>query len=99
MAAIVKVAGQAASNIGYLRERTLASWIAANKVNETLLAQDWPELGIEHGTLEMAGREWRWELTIGETPDPDMRRVEITVRGDRDAIEPLAEVAAFKGRL
>jgi general secretion pathway protein I len=99
LGAIVKAAGQAAANLGYLRDRTLATWVAANKVNETLLTQDWPTPGIERGTFEMAGREWLWEVRVGETVDADMRRLDVSVRGAGDSGEPLATLAAFKGRI
>jgi general secretion pathway protein I len=99
LGAIVKAAGQAAGNLAYLRDRTLATWVAANKINETLLTQDWPTLGIERGTFEMAGRAWLWEIRVGETPDADMRRLDVSVRGAGDPAEPLATVAAFKGRI
>ena len=53
LGAIIKVAAESASTISYLRERTIASWVAANKINETLLAQEWPGLGNRRGTVEM----------------------------------------------
>ena len=99
LGAIVKAAGQAASNQAYLRDRTLATWVAANKINETLLARGWPAPGIERGTSEMAGRVWLWEVRVGETTDADMRRLDVSVRGAGNPAEPLASVAAFKGRI
>lgn len=99
LGAVVKAAGQAAGNQAYLRDRTLATWVAANKINETLLTQDWPPLGIERGAAEMAGRTWLWEVRVGETMDKDMRRLDVSVRGAGNPAEPLADVAAFKGRI
>jgi general secretion pathway protein I len=99
LGAVITAAGQSAGNIRYLRDRTIAGWIAENKLNELLLAQAWPELSNIQGTAAMAGREWRWETRVSNTPDPDMRRLEVAVGAIEQDSEPLARVAAFKGRL
>lgn len=98
MGAVIKVAGQGASNIGQLRDQTLASWVAMNEINAILLARDWPEPGSNRGTAEMANREWHWQLQISNTADDDIRRLDIEVRINRDATAPLARLTAFKGR-
>ena len=44
------------------------------------LQPGWPQTGNSDGDVEMAGIEWRWEVTVAENPDPRVRRVDITVR-------------------
>ena len=56
LGAIITAAGQSAGNVSYLRDRTLAAWVAENKLNELLLAQAWPKLSNIQGTAVMAGR-------------------------------------------
>jgi general secretion pathway protein I len=99
LSAIITAAGQSAGNLSYLRDRTLAGWVAENTLNELLLAQAWPELNNLQGTAVMAGREWLWETRVSNTPDPDIRRLEVTVRATATGASPLAQVSAFKGRL
>ena len=99
LGAVITAAGQSANNVRYLRDRTVAGWIAENQLNELLLAQTWPELSNTQGTATMAKREWRWEARVSNTPDPDMRRLEVAVSAAEQDGEPLAQVAAFKGRL
>ncbi len=98
LGAIIKATADSANNIGYLRDRTLAGWVALNQINRVLLAPDWPaESASDSGTAEMAGREWQWELTISKTTDKDLRRLEVAVRA-RDGAAPLATLIAFKGK-
>jgi general secretion pathway protein I len=99
LGAVITAAGQSAGNIRYLRDRTVAGWVAENKLNELLLAQAWPELSNIRGTAAMAGREWRWETRVSNTPDPDIRRLEVVVSAAEQDGTPLAQIAAFKGRL
>ncbi len=97
LGAMIKAGGASARNVAMLRDRTLASWVGLNKVNEALLLREWPEPGSRADTVTLGNREWYWEVRIGKTSDPELRRVEVTVRDQKDAA-PLAELIAFKGR-
>jgi general secretion pathway protein I len=98
LGAIIKAAGTSSGDIGYLRDRTLASWVALNQINRLRLARKWPDEGNHKGTVEMAGREWQWELQVNNTPNKDLRRLDIAVYGD-DSEMTLAEFTAFRSRL
>jgi general secretion pathway protein I len=80
MAAIVTGIGRYSGDAGRMREMTLGLWVAHNRLTEIELQPGWPEVGTSDGELEMAGREWRWDVTVAETPDPRVRRVNILVR-------------------
>lgn len=80
LGALLSGAARYADNAGYLREKTLALWVAHNRLTEIDLEPAWPELGKSDGDAELGGVEWRWDVTVAETPDPKVRRVEIVVR-------------------
>ena len=67
-------------NAAYLREKTLALWVAHNRLTELGLEPSWPAIGKSDDDVEMAGIEWHWEVTVSETPDPKVRRVDIGVK-------------------
>ncbi len=98
LGAMIRSTGDAAANVNYLRERTLAGWVAENQIMERLLLADWPSVGINNGRDEMAGREWLWEVEVQATEDPDLRRIDVTVARDTDPDSPLATLTAFRGR-
>lgn len=95
LGAAIKAAGGSAGNVAYLRERTVAGWVAENIVNEILLSRDWPATGERRGTAQMAGREWRWTVTVSRTDDPDLRRLDVAVGA---TTTPVTTLAAFMGR-
>lgn len=97
LGAMIKAGGASARNVAMLRDRTLASWVASNKVNEALLKREWPEPGSRADTVTLGNREWYWEVRISKTSDPELRRVEVAVR-DQKGTAPLVELIAFKGR-
>ena len=63
----------------YMKKKSLASWIASNKVTEFSLAPRWPELGETSGDLEFANLEWRWRAKVEETQVENLRRVDVSV--------------------
>lgn len=80
MGALIAGMARYADNAATLREKTVALWVAHNRLTEIGLQPAWPEVGKSDGDEEMAGIEWRWDATVAETPDPRVRRVDITVR-------------------
>jgi len=99
LAALIKGGADNARAAAYLRDKTLAQWVAMNVVADERLAAAWPEAGKSHGSEEMANHEWYWELTVAETFDEDIRRLEVAVRAsdDKDA-GAVVNVVAFLPR-
>ena len=67
-------------NAVYLRDRTIAGWIANNQMTKVQLERNWVAKGRSNGEIEMAEREWHWEREVEETPDERLRRVTMRVR-------------------
>ena len=63
----------------YMEEKTLASWIASNKITELSVQFEWPELGRSNEEIEFAGRFWSVEIEVSETEVPNLRRVDVDV--------------------
>ncbi|MGD8484477.1 MAG: type II secretion system minor pseudopilin GspI [Thioalkalispiraceae bacterium] len=97
MAALIKVTASNTSNTAYLKEKTFAHWVAVNKANELRVAKSWPDVGVSNGTVFMGKHEWRWKLKVSNTPDKNVRRLEIEV-GREGADESVAYISAFTGR-
>ena len=87
------------ANSDYLRDKTLAGWVAMNRATELRLAGQWlGDTGAE-GTDIMADRAWRWRATGKVSPDPDMQIVTIEVRpGEGESNTPLASLTMFLGQ-
>ncbi|MCA1805991.1 MAG: type II secretion system protein GspI [Xanthomonadaceae bacterium] len=79
-------------------DRTLATWLARNQVLEVQLQGEWPQPGQASGALEYAGREWRWRQRITQTPEADMRRLDLEVWLPGAEGEPLARLTGFLER-
>jgi general secretion pathway protein I len=78
LAALATTANQSARTTTYLREKTLAQWIALNRITETRVSGTLPSEETE-GEIEYAGRQWRWELERISTAVEGIYRLEARV--------------------
>jgi len=95
LGALLKTGAGNSANAVYLRDKTLAHWVAMNKVTEFQLAPGWPATGTTRGKADMAGREWHWTAKVSETFDANVRRLDVEVRTGRDRDAALDVVSAF----
>ena len=101
MAAILSGMARYADNAGHLRGRTMAVWVAHNRLTEIELQRAWPDTGKSDGEIEMGGLTWKWEVEVQKTPDPELRRVEVWVlpqRGERSQAPTLTAFLSNAGR-
>lgn len=81
----------------YLRDKTLANWVAQNHITELRLQSDWPDLGKSTDDVEMAGQQWRVETEVVSTPVEKLRRLNVSVAYRETPDDSLVTVAAFIG--
>ena len=62
-----------------VKDRTLATWVAANRMAELRMYRQFSTGGAQTGQAEMGGRSWRIEERFDTTPDPNIARVDIEV--------------------
>jgi general secretion pathway protein I len=96
-AAISRVASQNANTVLYLEEKTLASFVAENRLNKLKLS-GYPAATQTKDDEKMAGREWHIVTKVENTPLPDFRRVEIQVAKIVDKENPLVSLTGFMGK-
>jgi len=97
LSAVTQSIGVQANNAAYLRDRSLAHWVAVNRLTELRLQAIWPAPGKTEGQAAQGHRDWYWQQTVEETLDTELRRVIVQVRYPREATEPLATVTGFIG--
>lgn len=95
LTAIIHTTSNQTLNTAHLRDKTLAHWVALNKIAELQLAAEWPAKGKQQGDEEMGLREWHWVRTVSDTPDERVRQVEISVYRDREDSQPITHLTSF----
>lgn len=98
MMAVIDAVSQTASTNVYLREKTLAHWVAMNRLTEARLQPAAPKVDRTSDEVEMAGRRWRWTMDVTQTPVESIRRIDVSVRPvESPETSSMARVTGFYG--
>ncbi len=98
LGAIIETTTASSRNAQYLREKTVAGWVAKNQITLVRARREWDGRSNRSGEVEMAGQTWRWSMKIRKTDDPNIRRLEVLVFKDNGE-DALASLTGFMGKL
>jgi len=82
-----------ASNIAYLRDKTMAEWVALDRLTEIRIAQQMPDKGKRTGNSEMGGMRWQWEQEVTELPIKGMFRIDVRARPTGETVNDTRDIA------
>jgi general secretion pathway protein I len=99
LAALMSAVSGAARTSGYLRDKTLAQWMALNRLSEVRLNLNKFGQNTDTGELYFANRTWHYDTRYFDTSITTMKRVVVRVyAGDaKTKGNPLAESTGFLG--
>jgi general secretion pathway protein I len=95
LAAVMRAMAQAVDTTVSLREHNVALWVAQNRLVEHEMRQDWPAADTIDGEALMGGEKWFWREQVSTTPEPKIRRIEITVRRTADSKDTRAKLVGY----
>jgi len=82
MSAALHSTSQAGYAGSFLKQKTIAHWVASNVAAELSINREWLDPGVTTGTETMARQTWRWEAKVQNTEVPELRLVTIRVTLD-----------------
>jgi general secretion pathway protein I len=62
-----------------MQEKTLATWVAYDRITELRIANEFPEVGESEGEFEMGRINWLYKTEIRATASDDIRQVIVRV--------------------
>ncbi|MDQ6619941.1 MAG: type II secretion system minor pseudopilin GspI [Pseudomonadota bacterium] len=98
LSAGMRAIAQATDGATLLKHRTLALWVAQNRLAAMQMSRPWPASGVDQGFAEQATVRLQWRQTIGDTPNPAFRRIEIVVGDPATPDYALATLVGYLGR-
>ena len=93
----MRALAQATDTASALKARTLALWVAQNRLAAAQIATPWPALGTYAGDATQAGARFVWQANVATTPNPAFRKFEITVAEPQAPDYVLARLVGFLG--
>ena len=97
LAAGMRALAQTADGATTLKLRTLALWVAENRLAQAQLQAPWPATGTTTGSELQARVPLAWRETVSATPNPAFRRIEIVVAQPEQPDYALARLVGYLG--
>jgi general secretion pathway protein I len=91
----MRALAQATDGAASLKARTLALWIAQDRLAAAQIATPWPALGGYKG--EAAGATFLWTASVSTTPNPAFRKIDIVVAEPQSPDYAIARLTGFLG--
>lgn len=82
-------------HIAYLRDKTIAHWVALNQLELAYMENEYNNTMIDKartGSEEMAGREWFWTIKPVKTANQDFLQLQVSVALDQETDSSLVQV-------
>lgn len=99
MLALIVTSGGYTRQSAELRDRTIAHWIAADRIAEYRIDGRFPEPTTERGETIALGERWAWTIVVSPAPgEDDLRRLDVAIARADTPNDPVAVVTGFVGR-
>lgn len=98
LAAGMRAVAQSTDSATLLKQRTLALWVAQNRLAVAQFATPSPALGGREGDATQAGARFRWRETVSGTPNPAFRKIDINVADPGEPDYVLARIVGYLGQ-
>jgi len=106
LGSLVKASGNHTYSASFLKQKTLAHYIAMNEIALLQVKSQWPDLGKTDKSTEMADFEWFWTREVLKVIDPFTnkpstltRQVQLSVYLDADREHRLTKLTAYLSNL
>jgi len=98
LGALLNTSGTQAYSASYLKQKTLAHWVAVNELTQIRISKDFPDVGGKKGSTKMANHEWYWIRTTKKTEDDNARQITFTLYDGKDYEKNLTTLSGYANR-
>jgi general secretion pathway protein I len=95
MGAALSSSGSQASNATYLKQKTIAHWVAMNEMAQLQIEKAITETGNRDGETKMAGATWYWTRKTTKTVYDGVFEIELRVFSDKKREHSLTKLAGY----
>ncbi len=98
LTALLSTSGAQANSVTYLKQKTLAHWVAMNELTQLRILGTLPDAGDKKGSTEMANHEWYWIRTSIKTEQDNTRQVTFKIFADKNHKKNLTSLIGYISR-
>ena len=94
LAAAARAASVATVSAEESKLRTLATWVAQNRIALLTATRSFPASGTATGTGAIGGIDFEWQQTASDTPNAAFRKIDVRVFRPKDS-QTLTSLTAY----
>lgn len=98
LGALLSTSGAQANSAAYLKQKTLAHWVATNELTQIRIAKEFPDVGDKKGMTTMADKDWYWIRTTKATEDENAREVTFALYANKEYTQNLSTLIGYATR-
>lgn len=95
LGAVIATTGNSVKHGSHIKEKTIALWVAQNAIAEISIKNKWPSSGIKSDKSIMAGKHWFIKSDIKQTPDKNIRRMDLSVYSDEKTEDKVVSLTTY----
>lgn len=97
LGALLSTSGSQANNAAYLKQKTIAHWVAVNELTLLSIEKKFPSLGEDKGSTSMANHDWYWIRKTEKVgnDNKNIRSVTFTVFADKNYQQNLTTLKGY----
>lgn len=96
LGALLSASGTQANSASYLKQKTLAHWVAANELAQLNIEKTLPDTGELKGSTSMANHDWYWiRKTTKLANSKNSREIVFTVYSDKSYQQNLTALTGY----
>ena len=95
LGAVIATAGNSVKHGSHIKEKTIALWVAQNAVTEITIKNNWLSVGVKSQDVTMSGQQWYIKNNIIQTPDKNIRKMDVSVYTDKAAQDKILTLTAY----
>ena len=98
LGALLSTSGTQANSATYLKQKTLAHWVASNEMTQLMVLKELPDTGDKKGSTKMANFEWYWIRTTKKTEQDNTKQITYKVYSDKNYQNNLTSLVGYVTR-
>lgn len=98
LGALLNTSGTQANSASYLKQKTIAHWVALNELSQMRIGGEFPAIGDKKDATRMANHEWHWIRTTKKTADDNTREITFKVYADKEYQQSLTTLRGHARR-
>lgn len=95
LGAVIATTGNSVKHGAHIKEKTMALWVAQNTIAEASITKNWLTTGMKSSDAAMAGRKWFIKNNVIQTPDKNIRRMDVSIYTDEAAQNKVVALTAY----